>query len=125
MTNIHQFISVLFVAMLTACAGNQEDVQREKTYREVQDSLKKYKSEVFELQKDDMNAMLRDYIKLDYKKFTKKHHLGGDQIDQLTKLFVTRYEMGRLLREINVNRTKIELIDSLEQLPMQKKGLHI
>lgn len=90
--------------LIFACSNGDSDLTyTEKNYLQTQDSLRKYQKEVLEFDKDTMRISIQDYIRLNYQNFKSKHKLDENQINQLTELFTIRYEMGKLLREINNN----------------------
>lgn len=100
------FASLSFSLIFACSDGHSDLTYTEKNYLQTQDSLRKYQKEVLEFDKDTMSIPIQDYIHLNYQNFKSKHKLDENQINQLTELFTIRYEMGRLLREINNNTFK-------------------
>ncbi|MDF3028209.1 MAG: hypothetical protein K0S23_2516 [Fluviicola sp.] len=106
--NIKTPFYILILFLISACLEKKTELsQSEKNYLETQDSLIKYKSDIFQfLDEDSLQSSVSDYIKLDYQHYKTKYRLSEKEMDATRKAFITTYEIAKTFKEIGENTSR-------------------
>lgn len=97
---------------LYSCDSKEKVNNKHETlYNSVSDSLVKYKNEIIEnIGPDD--TLFVDYMKLDYISFKSKYKFSDFEMDDLAGTFTVSYQIGRTFREMDINISDFDEIDS-------------